>query len=76
MRNLMRLRIRADQVAGYSARVWLNDVEIYGVRAVSLEMSYDAANEARITFTPGEVDVDAESVAVLQAIVERQKAVT
>jgi len=66
------LRIEGDAPLGYRTTVKLNGTEVPGLRSLRLEMTNADMNVVTLVIGVGEVDVDAEVLAELTALVERQ----
>jgi hypothetical protein len=70
------LVIRSPQATGHATRVWLNGQEIsHCLQAVTLTIRDASVTHADLTIAVSHVDVDAQTLASLAALVEAQKPV-
>ena len=54
---------------GHGVKIFLDGHEITGVRGIRLEMNAGEVSECELTITPDEVDVDAQAMIMLNAMV-------
>lgn len=70
-REPRRLRLEQHELHPHSARVWLNDVEIsHFLTGIEISWSLTEFTQASLKITVDELDVDAETIAMLQAQVK------
>ena len=73
--ELLGLKIRQPTMAPNSVQVWLDDREIsHGLTGVSVEWSVDDVITAYLSILIDDLDVDAETLAVLQARLDEKVA--
>lgn len=63
------LRIEGG-LTGLDTRVFLDGHEVHGLRRLALVLDHESINEVEIVIEPGSVQVDAEAMAALTALVE------
>lgn len=66
-----RLRIQCDGPTGRQARVWLDDLPLTYCRGLVLRLGLNDFNEVALTIGLGDIEVDAQTMAVLEAIAKR-----
>lgn len=71
----MKLRIRQTDLSPFSTRVWLGDQEITnGLSGLTVEISPGRdITRATLSITVDDLDVDAETIAVLQARLDEKQ---
>lgn len=72
-REPRRLRIEQHEMNPHSARVWLNDIEIsHFLTGLEVKLNVDTLTQATLKITVDELEVDAETIAILEAQVRDQ----
>ena len=70
----LRLKIEQPTLSPHSTRVWLDGLDIsHGLQSLTLYWKSDELTMAELTIDIGEVDMDAQTIAHLTAVVERQQ---
>lgn len=71
--TLPKLRIESKGRVGYGTHVYLNDFEVPGLEAITLTMRVDDVAQCDLTIAVDTVDVDAETMLQLQALVDAKE---
>lgn len=68
------LVIRSPQATGHTTRVWLNGQEItHCLEGVVVRFGDDQLTRAELRITPAAIDIDAQTVAALTALVQSEE---
>lgn len=73
MTALPKLRITSTGPMGLHTHVFLDDVEVKGLEAVSLRMATHDVNICQLTICVDRVDIDAETMLQLQAVLDAER---
>ena len=70
----LRLKIEQPTLSPHSTRVWLDGLDIsHGLQSLTVQWSMSEITMATLTIGIREVDMDAQTLAHLTAVVERQQ---
>ena len=67
--NAPKLTIRSDSPLWYQTQVWLDDYQVPGLTELDLHIRGDEVNTVTVRMRVGELDIDAKTMARLQAVV-------
>lgn len=68
-----RLRIKGDGLLGRGIKVYLDDLEITCCTGLDLSMHTDEVNQVTLSLTPMDIDIDADTLAALVALVDTRR---